>query len=71
MYRSKSSEQVKHIITLFLERSVPERLGTGPDGIKNIKAHEWFKGIEFDKVMTYTYPAEFIPPKVSFILYYY
>ncbi|MES1921840.1 hypothetical protein MHBO_003377, partial [Bonamia ostreae] len=47
-YSSKFfSPQAISLIKALLEKSPSKRLGSGPDGISEIKEHEWFNPIDF------------------------
>ena len=45
---------------LFL-KNPEKRLGSGPDGIKNIKTHLWFSGVNYDAFLRKEVKPPFIP----------
>eukprot|EP00040_Diaphanoeca_grandis_P004435 m.28710 g.28710 ORF g.28710 m.28710 type:complete len:580 (-) comp15960_c0_seq1:34-1773(-) len=45
-----SSVEATKIINDFLAKKPEERLGFGPEGVKNIKNHVFFSGIDWDKL---------------------
>jgi serine/threonine protein kinase len=53
------SATVKDLIQKLLDRNPETRLGAGPNGANNIKAHPWFKKIDWTKVIE----RELNPPK--------
>jgi len=48
-------------VKAFLNVKEPERLGSGPDGLKNIKSHPFFAGIDWDKLEHKHHIPPFIP----------
>ncbi|CAI2365912.1 unnamed protein product [Moneuplotes crassus] len=54
------SEHVKDIITKLLQKDPSERLGN-QGGVEEIKAHPWFKDINFEKLENKEYDAPYIP----------
>jgi serine/threonine protein kinase len=75
MYHAIQSEPVKFpekkvspsgqkFILDLLDRRVEQRLGSRqPDGEEQVKEHEWFKTLDFGKVLAKEYTPELIPPK--------
>jgi p90 ribosomal S6 kinase len=49
-YPPHLSEECKDIISRLLEMNVPKRLGSGASGVKHIKSHPWFQGIDWEKL---------------------
>lgn len=47
-YPKDMSEEVQDLLRGLLNRDVNKRLGTGPGGIGDIKAHPWFAAIDWD-----------------------
>ena len=54
------SEELKDIITKLLERNPNTRLGSKQD-IDEVKAHPFFKGINWDALYNRTLQAEYKP----------
>lgn len=49
-YPKEMSDEVQDLLQGLLKRDVSKRLGTGPDGIAEIKAHPWFLSIDWDDI---------------------
>lgn len=54
------SEAAKDLISRLLEKDRKKRLGQ-KGGVDEILAHEFFKGVNFDDIITKKVKAEFIP----------
>ena len=39
----------------------PLRIGAGPGGATEVRAHQWFKGFNFDSLLSGSMPAPYIP----------
>ncbi|GMH97919.1 hypothetical protein TrST_g4424 [Triparma strigata] len=61
-FPSYLSDNAKEILRGLLQRKVEERLGSGPGGTDEIKAANFFKTLDFDRVMAKEYTPEFKPP---------
>jgi len=55
------SPEVRSLITKLLCRESTRRLGAGPSDDMQIKAHEWFKTMDWDKLLAKKLPAPFKP----------
>ena len=55
------SPEVRSLITKLLCRESTRRLGAGPSDDMQIKAHEWFKTMDWDKLYAKKLPAPFKP----------
>lgn len=49
-YPKEMSDEVQDLLQGLLQRDVSKRLGTGPNGIAEIKAHPWFSSIDWDDI---------------------
>lgn len=58
------SENCKSILSQLLDRKPERRLGHGPNGSANVKAHPFWEGIDFDKLLAKEIPPRF-KPKVT------
>ena len=47
----------------LLNKDPDQRLGSGPDGAKNVKAHPFFSGVDWDKVSRREVPPPWAPTK--------
>nr|CCA24743.1 protein kinase putative [Albugo laibachii Nc14] len=56
------SAEAKDLLTGLLTRKVPDRLGSGPTDAEEIKAHPFFKEIDWDAVYRREVVPEFKPP---------
>ena len=61
-FPSYLSDDSKAILRGLLQRKVEERLGSGPAGTDEIKNADFFKSLDFDRVMAKEYTPEFKPP---------
>jgi serum/glucocorticoid-regulated kinase 2 len=61
-FPSYLSDDSKTILRGLLQRKVEERLGSGPGGTDEIKNADFFKSLDFDRVMAKEYTPEFKPP---------
>ena len=52
------SAEAKDLIDKLLQLDPEQRIGTGPDGFNNLKAHPFFKGIDFTKITTTPPPID-------------
>lgn len=50
-FPSYLSDEAKDILRGLLQRKVEERLGSGPGGTSEVKAADFFKSLDFDRVM--------------------
>ena len=55
------SREVRSLITKLLCRESTRRLGAGPTDDEQIKSHEWFKTMAWDKLLRRELPAPFKP----------
>eukprot|EP00735_Rhodelphis_limneticus_P007810 TRINITY_DN20463_c0_g1::TRINITY_DN20463_c0_g1_i1::g.17::m.17 TRINITY_DN20463_c0_g1::TRINITY_DN20463_c0_g1_i1::g.17 ORF type:complete len:376 (+),score=76.33,sp/P28178/PK2_DICDI/56.33/9e-131,Pkinase/PF00069.20/6.8e-74,Pkinase_Tyr/PF07714.12/5.2e-36,Kinase-like/PF14531.1/9.5e+02,Kinase-like/PF14531.1/3.3e-05,Pkinase_C/PF00433.19/0.00011 TRINITY_DN20463_c0_g1_i1:96-1223(+) len=55
------SQDAKSLLSGLLTRDVPQRLGAGENGGKDIMDHPWFKQINFQKLYDKVVPAPFMP----------
>eukprot|EP01088_Endostelium_zonatum_P006722 TRINITY_DN18871_c0_g1_i1.p1 TRINITY_DN18871_c0_g1~~TRINITY_DN18871_c0_g1_i1.p1 ORF type:complete len:402 (-),score=86.56 TRINITY_DN18871_c0_g1_i1:77-1282(-) len=55
------SGEAHSIIKKFLERDPEKRLGSGPNGMKNIQSHPYFKQTNWKKIANKEVPAPFRP----------
>ena len=56
-------EKAKNLIQQFLQENPRERIGSGEDGINEIKNHPFFVGIDWDKAKDRTLKPPFVPKK--------
>jgi len=61
MLPSYIQASAKDISLKFLKRDQTQRLGSGPEGVKNIKDDAFFKPIDWDKLMANEMPVPFEP----------
>ncbi|TYZ61506.1 hypothetical protein PybrP1_006830 [[Pythium] brassicae (nom. inval.)] len=61
-FPSFMSAEAKDLLTGLLTRKVGDRLGSGPTDAEEIKAHPFFKGIDWEAVMNKEIVPEFKPP---------
>jgi len=47
-YPNNFSPSIKDLLTGLFIKDPEKRLGSGPDGAKNIKKHAWFAGVNWD-----------------------
>ncbi|CAO3644219.1 unnamed protein product [Cunninghamella blakesleeana] len=57
----KVSVEAIQFIKGLLTREVPERLGVGKEGFEKLKAHPWFRSIDWDKLEEKKMESPFIP----------
>eukprot|EP01118_Nematostelium_gracile_P015039 TRINITY_DN595_c0_g1_i2.p2 TRINITY_DN595_c0_g1~~TRINITY_DN595_c0_g1_i2.p2 ORF type:complete len:182 (-),score=56.45 TRINITY_DN595_c0_g1_i2:68-613(-) len=55
------SNDAHQILRQFLNRDEDKRLGSGSDGIKNIKKHSFFKGLHWVKLLNGEIDSPFLP----------
>jgi serine/threonine protein kinase len=60
-YPRAFSETLCHLISNFLELDISKRYGTTANGMKDIKAHQFFLGVDWASIYWKTVPAPFIP----------
>ena len=60
--RLQLSEQAKDLLRRMLERKVSDRLGCGPGGATELKRAPFLSSLDFNRVLTGGYKAEFTPP---------
>jgi hypothetical protein len=60
--RLQLTEQAKDLLRGMLERKVSDRLGCGPSGSNELKRTPFLSSLDFNRVMTGGYKAEFTPP---------
>lgn len=60
--RLQLTELAKDLLRGMLERKVSDRLGCGPSGSKELKRTPFLSSLDFNRVMTGGYKAEFSPP---------
>ena len=56
------AEDARSLIEGFLDRNPETRLGSGPDGFENVKAHPYFADLDWDRVESRDYQPAFVPP---------
>lgn len=61
-FPSFMSAEAKDLLTGLLTRKVSDRLGSGPTDAEEIKAHPFFRGIDWEAVMRKEVVPEFKPP---------
>lgn len=61
-FPSFMSAEAKDLLTGLLTRKVGDRLGSGPTDAEEIKSHPFFKGIDWEAVMSKEVVPEFKPP---------
>ena len=57
------SREAQRFVGGLLTRNVNARLGCGPGGFRNVKEHDWFEDIDWDKLEMQTATAPYIPKK--------
>lgn len=60
-YPNYISEEAKNVLNAFLNTKEEERLGYGPEGIVAIKAHPFFEGINWEKLLMKHQIPPFLP----------
>lgn len=60
-YQPDMSSESKDLISKLLNRNPKTRLGAGPEDAKEIKAHRFFKGLDWDAVYNKKCQPEWIP----------
>lgn len=55
------SPEAQSLLRVLFKRNPQNRLGHGPDGIENIKAHTFFKTIDWEKLWNREVPPPFKP----------
>ena len=55
------SEEAKDLITKLLNLDPKQRLGSGPNGFKNLKNHKYFENINWDDLENKKIKPPFIP----------
>lgn len=61
-FPSFMSAEAKDLLTGLLTRKISDRLGSGPTDAEEIKAHPFFRGIDWEAVMRKEVVPEFKPP---------
>jgi len=61
-FPSFMSAEAKDLLTGLLTRKVADRLGSGPTDAEEIKAHPFFKGMDWEAIMRREVVPEFKPP---------
>ncbi|KAI9259092.1 kinase-like domain-containing protein [Sporodiniella umbellata] len=59
------SEECQQVLKGLLAKGPKERLGHGEHGVKNLKAHPWFQGIDWQQLELKQAQPPFIPSKDS------
>lgn len=59
------SDEAKDLLRGLLERIVATRTGSGPTGANELKRSRFFSALDFNKVMSKSYEAEFRPPAMT------
>lgn len=55
------SENAKDLLTRLLVKDPNKRLGSGKDGVEDIKNHPWFAGISWDDIYNKTQKPPYKP----------
>jgi hypothetical protein len=63
--RRRVSEVGQDILRRFLERKISDRLGSGSNGIDDIKRAPFFREYDFGRIVHKQYEPEFKPPASS------
>ncbi|CAK4572782.1 unnamed protein product [Aphanomyces euteiches] len=50
-FSDRFSKEAKAFVQALLQKKPENRLGCGPDGVKEIKRHPWFASIDWDQVL--------------------
>merc|ERR1711998_821956 len=53
--------EAKNIVLTMLQKSMPKRLGNLKRGMDDVKAHNWFHDVPWDKLRTKRYQAPWTP----------
>ncbi|CAF3261061.1 unnamed protein product [Rotaria socialis] len=56
------SSEAQGLLRMLFKRNPANRLGSGPDGFRNIQKHEFFASIDWDKLFRREIEPPFIPP---------
>ncbi|XP_029640097.1 G protein-coupled receptor kinase 5 isoform X3 [Octopus sinensis] len=60
-YSSKFSEECRSVCMQLLDKDPNKRLGSSEAGYKEVKAHKFFKNINFKRLMAGLYRSPFVP----------
>jgi len=60
-----TSEALKDLILLLLNREQETRLGSGPDDVNAIVRHPWFEGMNWEKLLKKEIEPLYAPPKTG------
>lgn len=60
-YPSSFSQSVKDLLNQLFQKDPEKRLGSGTDGPKNVKKHQWFSGVDWEKLIKKEIRPPFIP----------
>lgn len=60
-YPSRLSGEARDLFDKLLEKEPNRRLGGGPEDAREVKAHVFFRGVDFDRMLRKEYPTPFRP----------
>lgn len=60
-YPKEFSNSLKDLLSGLFNKDPEKRLGSGPDGAKNLKKHPWFQGVNWDALLNKEIKAPFKP----------
>uniref|UniRef100_A0A0N5APV0 non-specific serine/threonine protein kinase n=1 Tax=Syphacia muris TaxID=451379 RepID=A0A0N5APV0_9BILA len=60
-YPSRLSLEARDLFDKLLEKDPTKRLGGGPDDAREVKAHLFFRGVDWDRLYRKEYPTPFRP----------
>ena len=60
-YKNFMSEEVVDLLQKLFVKEPDERLGSGPDGVENIKAHPFFSGVDWNAILNKKIKPPFMP----------
>ncbi len=60
-YPKEFSNSLKDLLSGLFNKDPEKRLGSGPDGAKNIKKHPWFQGVNWEALLNKEIKAPFKP----------